>query len=106
VTRRIETQAEQWPQRMAGENALDEGEHFRNRDPEFGERYGPHENTRTVPDLVGGDPSGAVSIRPRAEAGPYDAFVMPDEESGLGYDALVRRSPDGRGYDVLKELKG
>ena len=67
-------------------------EFFHNKTPELG---------TTVPDSIGGDLPGTVNIRLRDEAGPTDAFVMPAEESGLGYDAIVRHAPDGKG-DVLK----
>lgn len=94
-------QSEQWPERCAG-IALDPGEFLYMRDPA---QVSPQSEGHTVYDhAVGGDPHGAVSVRPRDQAGPHDAFVMPGSESGLGYDAVVRHSPDGKGYDVIEPL--
>ena len=73
----------------------DNYEFLHNKTPELG---------TTVPDSIGGDLPGTVNIRSRDETGPTDAFVMPAEESGLGYDAIVRHAPDGKGFDVLKPL--
>lgn len=85
------------PEREQRGNGLDmeNYEFFHNKTPELG---------TTVPDSIGGDLPGTVNIRSRNEAGPTDAFVMPAEESGLGYDAIVRHAPDGKGFDVLKPL--
>lgn len=85
------------PEREQRGNGLDmeNYEFFHNKTPELG---------TTVPDSIGGDLPGTVNIRSRDEAGPTDAFVMPAEESGLGYDAIVRHAPDGKGFDVLKPL--
>lgn len=85
------------PEREQRGNGLDmeNYEFFHNKTPELG---------TTVPDSIGGDLPGTVNIRSRDETGPTDAFVMPAEESGLGYDAIVRHAPDGKGFDVLKPL--
>ena len=85
------------PEREQRGNGLDmeNYEFLHNKTPELG---------TTVPDSIGGDLPGTVNIRSRDEAGPTDAFVMPAEESGLGYDAIVRHAPDGKGFDVLKPL--
>ena len=76
-------------------NALNDGEYFHNLDPALG---------TTVPEFVDGQPEGAVPIRPMNEAEGSDAFVLKNEQTGLGYDAIVRLSPDGKGFDVLKAL--
>ena len=76
-------------------NALSDGEYFHNLDPALG---------TTVPEFVDGQPEGAVPIRPMNEAEGSDAFVLKNEQTGLGYDAIVRLSPDGKGFDVLKAL--
>ena len=60
------------------------GYHY-NDDPSLG---------ATVPHMVGGDPEGADRV--------FEMHVP--EEDGPGYRALVRRSPHGNGYDVLKIL--
>ena len=33
-----------------------------------------------------------------------EVFIMKDKDSGLGYDAIVKRNPQGDGYDVLRPL--
>lgn len=106
--RRIHTSLERvavWYEAGLPENALEDDEFFVNRDPEFAKLYGEPGNVGTVPRFVGGDPSGAVSIERPGRAGPGDARRMHvPEEEGPGYEALVRRSPHGRGWDVLEEL--
>lgn len=104
----ILTQADQWPDRYAANKApkdpyrdanpyqefghtavdnLEPGEFLRNRDPNMGSTY---------PEVVGGDPEGAVT----------DARVMLPEETGLEYPVLARpaQGHGDKAYDILKSL--
>ena len=91
-------QADQYPAttdyaRVAAD--LQPGEHLYNRDPARG---------HTVPQMVGGDAPGTVSVAPPGHAGPDDARIMHPEETGLEYPVLARPSAHGHGFDVIQPL--